>query len=149
MALPTTTLVQAILPNIQSTAKSAKTQAQFALANLQAGSIGSTWVFNLLENLKRMISVLNGYAAVPGLNAYATANIPGYTGTMTTDIAATVAAAQACIDWVVANFPKDSTNTFILAQTLNSDGSLTERQFTSIQTAGLQTNLQSLISTIG
>lgn len=125
-----------------------KQQATDALAQL-AGSVDSTWIFNAADVMRNTISNFNRFSSVAGLNAYATAQIPGYAGTMTTDIATTVAATQACLDWIVANFPKDSTNLFILAQSLNADGTRTARIFTTVQTAGLQTRLQALIATIG
>jgi hypothetical protein len=47
----------------------------------------------------------------------------------------------------VANFP--ASGGFLQAESLNADGSRTQRTFTPTQTAGLQTNLSAFINTIG
>ena len=149
MTIPASTASLAFaLSQIQQFAQQAKSQAQGYLTTLQSSSVDSSWVFNLLDKLGQVVSTLNGWSTVAGLNTFATANIPGYSGTLTTDMASAVTAAQNCTAWIVANFPKDSTNTYILAFVLNSDGTRTPRQFTPAQTAGLQTALQSFIATI-
>jgi hypothetical protein len=127
-------------------AQSAKASAQGMLTTLQAGNVNSVWVFSLLDQLNGFISAMNGWKAIAGLDAYATAQ--GYTGSISTDATACVTAAQACINWIVTNFPKDSTNTFILDFTLNADGSRTPRSFTPAQTAGLQTAISAFIATV-
>jgi len=152
MALPpgsTKTSLGYALQNVQNIADSAKTTASNAVTTLAAGSVDTTYVFKLLDQLKSLIDTLNTSSAVSGLDAYATAQIPNYTGTLSSDITATKSAAQACIDWVVTNFPKDSTATYLLAQSLNNDGTRTSRSFSSAQTAGLRTALNNLIATIG
>ena len=138
----------ATLSNIQGMAQNIKSVGQNSLATMQAGTIDANFVFKLLDNLNSVISLLNLWAAVTGLNAYATANLPAYQGTMTADITTVVNAAQTCINWIVANFPKDAGG-FIQALTLNADGSRTAATFTSTQTVGLQTALQALIATVG
>ena len=149
MALPASTASLAdVLTNIKGMAQNIKSAGQNDLAVMQAGSIDANFVFKLLDNLNSVIVLLNGWAATTGINAYATANLPGYAGTLTTDITTVVNAAQACINWTVTNFPKDSGG-FIQALTLNADGSRTPASFTSAQTAGLQTTLQALIATVG
>lgn len=149
MALPSSTnpyLGQALI-QVLGQAAGTKQQASDALAAL-AGSVDTTWIFNALDAMRAAIANFNRFKAVAGLDSYATAQVPGYAGTMSADINTTVAAIQACIDWIVANFPKDSTALWILAQQLNADGTRTPRSFTSVQTAGLQTKLQALIATI-
>ena len=150
MTLPSSTnpyLGQALI-QILGQAGGVKQQATDALAQL-AGPVDSVWSFNAADIMRNTISNFNRFSGVAGLNAYATAQIPGYVGPMTADIAATVAATQSCLDWIVANFPKDTTATYVLAYILNADGTRTSRSFTTVQTAGLQTRLQALIATIG
>lgn len=150
MALPaSTSSLQETLLTVKGASLVAKGTAQDAFTTLGAGNVDTVWVFLLLDKLRALISAANGWAAVAGINAYATAQLPGYAGTLTTDIQAVITAAQACIDWVVTNFPKDSTNTWLLGFSLNADGSRTARNFTPAQTAGLRTALQSLINAIG
>jgi hypothetical protein len=126
-----------------------KAQAIAALGQLQSGNVDANWIFNAVDIMRDAITRFNLYKNVAGLNAYATAQVSGYAGTMTTDITTTIAAIQDCMDWIVANFPKDTTAVYILAFTMAADGSRTPRLFTPAQTAGLQTKLQTLIATIG
>lgn len=151
MSLPASSIVALpdVLRAVQSNAQSVKAQAQNALATLQSSNVSTNFVFLFLDQMGGLINTLNSWSSVSGLNAFATANLPGYGGTLTTEIAAVISAAQACIGWVVTNFPKDSTQTYILAETLNSDGTRTQRVFTPAQTAGLQTLLQAFIASIG
>lgn len=137
------------LQNVQNISDVAKTVATNAVNTMAAGSVGTTYVFTLLNGLKSLIDTLNTSKNIVGLDAYANAQIPGYVTSMVSDITATQTAAQAAIDWVVTNFPKDSTATFVLAEVLNADGTRTDRTFTPAQTAGFRTALNNLISTIG
>lgn len=114
---------------------------------MAAGPVDTNFVFNLLDALNGLIAGLNAVKTTAGLDTYATAQVPGYVGTMTTDITATINAAQSSIDWVVANFP--ASGGFLLGHALNADGTRTSRSFTSAQTAGFRTALNSLLATIG
>jgi hypothetical protein len=129
---------------IRQNAAGWKAQAQNALLTLQGGPVNSDFVFRMLDQLAAVITALNTWKAIAGLDAFATGE--GYIGTMSANCTSTAAAAQACIDWVVANFPAAST--FLQSHTLNANGSRTPRSFTTAQTAGLQTALQSFIATI-
>lgn len=149
MAFPSVTpSLASVLAQLQNTAVMIKSVGQANLILLQNGSVSTVWVFQLLDNLNSVIGTLNTLGATTGLNAYATANLPGYAGTMTTDITSVANAAQVCINWVVANFPVDSSG-FLQGFKLNADGSRTVATFTSAQTVGLQTAIQSLITSIG
>jgi hypothetical protein len=132
---------------VQNYAAQTKDRATNAIAAMAGSSVDSYFVFSLLDQLAGLIANLNTVKNIVGLNSYATSEVPGYSGTMTSDITATINAAQACIDWVVANFPVSAP--WLLALQLNADGSRTPRLFTSVQTAGLRTALQNLLATIG
>lgn len=148
-ALTKNSLVYA-LGQVQNYASIAKDRATSANAALAAGPVDTNFIFNLLDALNGFIANLTAVKSTAGLDGYATAQVPGYAGTMTTDVTATVNASQACIDWVVTNFPKDSgTNTWALAFQINADGTRTMRSFSVVQTAGLRTALQNLLATIG
>ncbi len=150
MAFPASTLpsLASVLQNLQNVAASVKAQAGNALITLQTGPVSSLFIFQVLDQVNGLIAYLNQVQATAGLNAYATAQCTGYTGTLTTDITAVINAAQAIINWIVANFPTD-TGGFIQAFKLNADGSRTAALFTSAQTAGLQSAITSFIATIG
>ena len=130
------------LTQLQNVAAGIKSTAMAAVTFLAANNVNTAYVFQTLDQLSGVIGLLNTYKNVVGLNAYATANIPGYAGTLTTDLAAVIAAAQACIDWVVAN------TTGVAWYTLDADGTRTMATFTPAQTAGFRTTLTALAATI-
>lgn len=149
MALPSSNglfLAQA-LNQVLGQAAGTKQQAQDALTALQ-NPVPTATIFNMLDAMADALGRFNRFKGVQGLDAYASAQVPGYSGSMAADIAATQTAIQACIDWIVTNFPKDTSATWLLAFQLSPDGSRTPRSFSSAQTAGLQTKLQALIATI-
>jgi len=137
-----------VLANLQGVVASAKAQAQNALASMQAGQVNTLFIFSMLDQISGLNITLSQFSGVVGLNAYATAQITGYAGTLTADISAVQNAGIACITWVTANFPVDSGG-FIQAFKLNADGTRVPTAFTNAQTAGLQTLLQAFINTIG
>lgn len=145
MAFQTALLPGDAYNNLRMSAVAWKQQAQNALATTQAGTIDANFVFRVLDQLNAIVASINTWKAVAGLDAFATSE--GYTGTMSTDAAAVAAAALSCVNWVTSNFPKD-TQGFAQAYTLNADGSRTAATFTNTQTSGLQTALQTFISTI-
>ena len=129
---------------VRQAAAQVKATMQGALSQFQAGTGNTTTVYMLLDQFNAMITNFNTWSAVPGLDAYATAQ--GYTGTLSADIATCISTAQACIAWVVANFP--TSGGYLLGNTLNADGSRTPRTFTSAQTTALQSALGNFISSI-
>jgi len=131
-----------VLAQLQAMADGIKQKASAAVTVLAANNVNTAYVFSTLDQLSGAIGNMNTYKNVAGLNAYATANIPGYAGTLTTDIASVISACQACIDWVVSH------TSGTLWYTLNADGTRTMASFTPAQTAGFQTALSALIATI-
>lgn len=135
------------LNQVQNYAAQAKDRATSAVAVMAAGPVDTLFVFSLLDQLNGLIAGLNAVKSTAGLDAYATVQVSSYVGTMSTDITATINAAQACIDWVVANFP--SNTGFLMGEQLNANGTRTQRSFSTVQTAGFRTALNSLLATIG
>jgi hypothetical protein len=129
--------------NIRGVAANAKAQAANALTTL-AGTVDTSFIFPMLDQLRGFIASINTWKAIAGLDSYATAQ--GYTGSLNADCTTATNAAQGCITWVFTNFP--TSGGFLQAETLNADGSRTLRTFTTAQTAGLQTALQSFVQTI-
>ncbi len=129
---------------IRTNAASWKAQAQNANLSL-AGTVNSDFIYRMMDQLGGAVAALNQWKVVTGLDTYATGQ--GYVGTISSDCTATAAAATTCITWVVNNFP--SASGFLQAYSLNADGSRTPRTFTTVQTAGLQTNLTAFVATIG
>jgi hypothetical protein len=107
MAFPASSIVSlsSALIQVQGVAQGIKAQAGNTLVSLQAGPVSAIFIFQMLDQLGGLISQANQLSSTPGLNAYATANLPGYAGTLTADITTVINAAQVCINWVVTNFP--------------------------------------------
>ena len=133
------------LTRIRATANNTRVEAEGVLDTTQLSSIDTNGVFRALDQFAFYIASLTSLKATPGLDAYATAQ--GYSGSLVADCTASTAAAQNCIGWVVTNFPTGAGG-FLLAETLNADGSRTLRMFTPAQTAGWRTVLQAFIDTI-
>lgn len=144
MAFPSASLptLNVALSVIQNYGSGIKPQAAAAALFMSQNNVDTNYVFATLDKLSLLITTINQYKNMAGLNAYATANIPGYAGTLTADIAAVITAAQNCITWVVTNAAG------VVWYTLNSDGSRTAVSFTPSQTAGLQAALNALAATI-
>jgi hypothetical protein len=145
MAFPSSTSnasLGVILSQLQAYAAGIKQQATSGVTMLAASNVSTPTVFAILDQLSGVIVNLNLYKNAVGLNTYATANIPSYAGTLTTDIGAGISAAQACIDWVVTN------TSGAVWYTLNADGSRSPATFTPTQTAGFRTLLTALAATV-
>jgi hypothetical protein len=130
---------------IRVNAASVKAQAQNALTSLQTISVPTTFIFQMLDQLAGIIAALNQWKTITGLDAYATSQ--SYSGSLSADCGTCATTATACISWIVTNFP--ASGGFLQAESLNADGSRTQRLFTPAQTAGLQTVLSSFINSIG
>ena len=127
-------------------AKWVKLQAQNGVA-LLAGTVNATQVFQMIDDLRSWVAYFNQVAAIPGIAAYAQAQYSDATYDVVVEFNAMVAAIQACVDWVVANFPKDAGG-FAQAYTMQADGSRTAATFTSAQTSGLAANLNAVVAAI-
>ena len=132
---------------VQNEARNLRRFAVTAQANLAAGNISANAVISVLTHMTGSIAVFDLISAIPGLAAYAQneENDGGY------DVAAEFTAmrieAIGTRDWILTNFPTAASGE-IIKDTLQSDGSITVRQFTPAETAGLQSALGLLISTI-
>lgn len=129
---------------LRSNAAQVKANAQGIHDQLVASGGDTQAIYTICDQMKAWIGFLNTWKAVPGLDAYATSQ--GYGGTLSADMTTCASAGQACIDWIVANFP--TAGGWLQAQSFNPDGTRNQRQFTSAQTAGLQTALTNFIATI-
>jgi hypothetical protein len=146
MAFPTNetrrTLASA-LDRAQAQASSIKRIAANNRDRMAAGSITASGVFSLLDNLKGARAQFSEAAALPGMGAYAEDQLGRG---VTQEFADMLAAIDAAADWIIANMP--SSGGYLQTETLNADGSRTERTFPTSQTGGLRTALDALIATI-
>lgn len=131
---------------IRSTAGNIKRQSQTLHDASAAGEIDASYVTGLSIALADAVDKFQQYASTPGLPAYAqqqtgsSVDIVAEWQALLTEINATKA-------WIAANFPKDG-NGYLLYHSFNAAGRVVVRQLTPAQTAGLRTQLASLIARI-
>lgn len=136
------------LNSAQAMAAGVKAQGQALSALCAAGAVAASSILTFTTMLADAKVLFNKCAAVAGLEAYAQAQVGDLD--IASEFTAMLAAIDATTAWVVANFPKDSTNTFLMVTSFASDntGRTQQRQFTPAQTAGLKTVVDALVATI-
>lgn len=145
MAYPTG-LLSLTLENIDRQLIALKLYAQQHRNAAAAGNVESSRVLGLHKNLRRERAALSAAASTPGLAQFARDQKSNQSLDVVAEFNAVMAAIDGTISWVETNFPKDAGG-FLLAQTITA-GEVTDRMFTPAQTAGLRTQLDTLISTI-
>lgn len=145
MAYPTGVL-SVVLEDIDRRIINLKTYAQTHRAALAAGNTDSARIIGVFRNLRTERAALTQAASTPGLAPFARDQKNNQTLDVVAEFNALVAAIDGVTGWIETNFPKDA-NGFLLGWSLNA-GSVVERQFTPAQTAGLRTQLETLIAAI-
>lgn len=131
-------------------ARNAAAQIQAQATNLNAqiagGSVSALTLINALNSFSSLNNQLATFAAVPGLAAYAQAQVNNpsldVAGAFSTMQSALVAAGS----WILSNFPVDSSGFLQSAKFVNN--AVQWSTFTSGQLAGLATALTALSATI-
>lgn len=113
-----------------------------------AQPIEASLILDVLNRMSKAVVNLADYKATPEFDEVARKAIPGYAGSLSADIQATINAMQNTANWVIANVPKDASG-WVLVYKWNADGTVTDRVFQPAQTVGLVTALQSISATIG
>ena len=151
MAYPTSRLrshVRRAFDNADSTAISLRRKAGVMDAAMAAGPVTASLILDdLLADLKSGRATLVESSNQSGILAYAHEQFDDVTIDLTTEFTALIAAIDAVITWIVDNFPS-GTGGFLERYTIAADGTLTDRMFTTVQTAGLRTELQALFASI-
>lgn len=155
MPLPQEAPLSEVLRDARTRWTRTKITAQNVRARSAQGPIAANMVTGLLDNLRTDLAYFEGVATVPGIGPYAEAQYgDGYA--IGPDFAAFTTALQAAIDWLLAaipRLPEDPENPeaprYLLLQTLDEDGARVDRTFSTAQTAGLRTVLDTLIATVG
>ena len=106
---------------------------------------GNLIALNLFPQLVQYRDRLNIIKTVPNIAAYAQEQEDAVGYDVVAEFNAMVAAIQSVIDWIIANFPSDGT--YILKDELSTNG-IAVRQFTPAQTAGLRTEIATIIASI-
>jgi len=126
-----------------------KHAAQSIRDDSSSGPITRMRAVSLQRQLWDTINRWDQAASVPGLAQYAQDQYANSGLDIASEYSAMRAAAVALRDWIHANMPTDSESGAVLLQSLNADGSLSELTFSTSETAGLRTNADALIATIG
>jgi hypothetical protein len=145
MAYPTGMLAF-VLEGVDSRALKVKTYCQSLRTASAAGPVQSGVVISTFMSLRQDRAALVTAAATPGIVQYARDQKNNQTLDVVAEFNAMVAAIDQVTNWITTNFPKAATGE-LLERTLGSEGPI-EVTFTSAQTAGLRTQLDSLIGTI-
>jgi len=147
MTFPSTNAMPTLAEGLRQArdqAAAIKDVSQGFSAKMKAGSVPTSSIFALLDNLVDSKNIFSTAAALSGMDAYAEAQLGA---SIATDFTAMTNAVNSAIAWIVQNFPKD-TDGYLQMATMNSDGTRTERSFTTTQTAGLATLLDAVVATI-
>lgn len=116
-------------------------------AQLAAGDVSANAVITALGRMVSSIDVFDRIRVTPGIAAYAQNEENDPTYDVVAEFTAMRTEAVGSRDWILTNFPTAPTGE-IIKDTLETDGNITVRQFTPVETAGLQTALGLLVAQI-
>jgi hypothetical protein len=145
MAYPTG-MLSFILEDIDRRASAVKLLAQQISSECAAGNVPSTRILDSYIRFKQERAQLATSASTPGLTQFARDQKNNQTLDVVVEFNAMIAAMDGITAWIETNYPKD-VGGFLLAKQF-SNGTIIDRMFTPAQTAGFQTQLNSLIATI-
>lgn len=148
MAFPSTAdpLSRALL-DVQNTARQLKTYAQSVKDATAAGPVSANLVIEFYLTLVAAKAKFAAAAAVTGLAQYAKDQFNNQALDIVAEFNAMVAAVNSCGTWINSNVPKDGSG-YLLKDKLTASG-VDVRTFSSAATAGLRTQIDSLLATIG
>lgn len=121
------------------------TQARNQLSTV---TVSANQVIQVLTETKSVIEIMERAAAVSGMAQFAKNQFDDQGLDIVAEFQSLRSGLEGVRDWVIGNFPM-SPGGFIEKDTLETDGSITVRQFTPAQTAGLVSVLDTSIATIG
>ena len=107
-----------------------------------AGSIPASAILGLAGNLRSARLLMEERSGLPGIVAHAKAQEDDAAYDVAAEYLALRNGIDAVLAWISANMP--TSGGYLLVQTLEADGSLTQREFTKPQTAGLRAELDAL-----
>lgn len=128
-------------------------EIKFITMNMKAAAQGSAasgpMILDYANNLAGKKDRLAVIATVPGLAAYAQAQVNDATLNIATEFTGMANATVTLTNWMIANFPKDASG-YLLAKQFNTDnsGRQIDRMFTAASLAGFVTALNALLATI-
>lgn len=116
-------------------------------AQMVTPTVASSTVISTIQHLGQVVTLMNGWAATPGLAQYAKDQVADQAYDVVAEFTAMRNAMVSARDNLIAAFPKDGSN-FLLYQTLNVDGSIAFRTFTAAQVASAVALIDSVIAAI-
>lgn len=133
--------------NARGAAAAIKAQAQTMLNLIAGSSVNAQQLIAIPGYAAQWLTALNQIAALPGIAAYAQAQIGNSSFDVVGAFNTMIAAIQAVSSWITTNTPKDGSGNLLVLQ-FNADGSLKYSTFTSAQLSGLVTQLNALVAAI-
>lgn len=151
MALPFEAPLSEVLKDARVRWNQTKTLAQRLRDRSEAGPVSAETILDYLDSLVRDKAYFENVALTPGIGAYAADQYDGYS--IGADFTAFIAEIEACITWIVTALPTSDPdgqgNTWLLVERRDAlTGAKTIRTFSSAQTAGLRTVLDSLAAMV-
>ena len=148
MAFPGTNLytLNDAFTGLRMLASQIRQQSLSLRSSSAAGPTGFPSILAYLQSLKAQRAKLATLAAVPGLAAYAQAQL-GNSIDIAAEYTAMLGGIDGCVTWMITNIPKDGSS-YLLGAQMDGSGNVTDRTFTSAELAGFRTQLDALIATI-
>ena len=131
----------------RNAARMVKAQANTLNTASAAGPISAKDVLDFATTLADAIDRFNAAKVVPGIAAFAQNQLNDATVDIVTEFNNMVTGCVNVRDWIVNNFPKDASG-YLLFISFTAAGRYAYRQFSSTQTAGMRTQLATLIAAI-
>lgn len=115
-------------------------------AAMQAASVSASIPASVIQHLQQVIGLMDAWAAVPGIAAYAQAQENDATYNVANEYTAMRNAMVSARDQLIGMFP--TSGGFMAYQSLAADGTITVRTFTSAQLAPVVTLCNNVAATI-
>lgn len=131
----------------RATATKVKQMAQQMRAASLAGPVQAQQLLDFLVQLATMRERFTVYAAVPGIGAYAQAQMNDNTLNVAAEFNGMTTAMDNVRNWMIAAFPKNA-NGYLLARQFDGAGRTTDRAFSTAELADFRTQLDGLIASI-
>jgi len=127
---------------IKREAVRAKNSATSVRTSAAAGSISAASILALAADLRSARINMEARASAPGVGQYAKDQEDDATYDVSAEYIAMRDGIDSVLAWISTNMP--SNGGYLQVQTLEADGSLTQRSFAAGQTAGLRTAITAL-----
>lgn len=135
--------------NIKQQARNSKTYLTNQRAAMQQATCDSAVVVSTIQHFSAVIANMAIWAATPGLTQYARDQENDQAYDVVAEYNAMNTAMVNARDSLISMFPTQGGSGYLLYQTMDAQGRITTRSFTSAQLVGAVTLLTSVIGTIG